>query len=65
MQQQFGITGVIITHDVKTAFEISDRIAFLYEGKIIFEGTVDEAQKSDIEVLNDFIQGKIEYKDLD
>jgi len=65
MQQQFGITGVIITHDVKSAFEISDRIAFLYEGKIIFEGTADEAQKSDIEVLNDFIRGKIEYKDLD
>jgi len=63
MQEQFGITGVIITHDVKSAFEISDRIAFLHEGKIIFEGTVEEAQNSNLEVLDDFIRGKIEYED--
>jgi len=63
MQKRFGITGVIITHDVKSAFEISDRIAFLHRGKIIFEGTVDEAQNSDIELLMDFIQGRIEYDD--
>ncbi len=63
MQRQFGITGVIITHDVKSALEISDRIAFLYNGRIIFEGTVNEAQNTDIEVLNDFILGRLEYID--
>lgn len=60
MQEQFGITGVIITHDVKSAFEISDRVAFLYHGKIIFTGTVDEAERTDIEVLSDFIHGRME-----
>lgn len=59
MQAQFGITAVIITHDVKSAFEISDRIAFLYHGKIIFTGTVKDAEKSDIEVLSDFIHGRM------
>lgn len=63
MQEKFGITGVIITHDVKSALEISDRIAFLYNGRIIFEGTVNEAQNTDIEVLNDFILGRLEYID--
>lgn len=63
MQAKFGITGVIITHDVKSALEISDRIAFLYNGRIIFEGTVNEAQNSDIEVLNDFMMGRLEYID--
>jgi phospholipid/cholesterol/gamma-HCH transport system ATP-binding protein len=63
MQEKFGLTGVIITHDVKSALEISDRIAFLYNGRIIFEGTVNEAQNTDIEVLNDFILGKLEYID--
>jgi phospholipid/cholesterol/gamma-HCH transport system ATP-binding protein len=63
MQQKFGITGVIITHDVKSAFEVSDRIAFLYDGKIIFEGTVKEAQCTDIRVLDDFIKGRLEYID--
>ncbi|MCH8029902.1 MAG: ABC transporter ATP-binding protein [Candidatus Dadabacteria bacterium] len=59
MQQKFGVTGVIITHDVKCAFVVSDRIAFLHDGQIIFVGTVEEAQNSDIEVLNDFIHAKL------
>jgi phospholipid/cholesterol/gamma-HCH transport system ATP-binding protein len=63
MQEKFGITGVIITHDVKSALEISDRIAFLYNGRIIFEGTVTEAQNTEIELLNDFILGRLEYID--
>ena len=63
MQEKFRITGVIITHDVKSALEISDRIAFLYNGRIIFEGTVNEAQNTDIELLNDFILGRLEYID--
>jgi phospholipid/cholesterol/gamma-HCH transport system ATP-binding protein len=60
MQQKFGVTGVVITHDVKSAFEVSDRIAFLYNGKIIFVGTVEEAQNTDIEVLSDFIHGRLD-----
>jgi phospholipid/cholesterol/gamma-HCH transport system ATP-binding protein len=59
MQAQFGITAVIITHDVKSAFEISDRIAFLHHGKIIFTGTVSDAEKTDIEILSDFIHGRM------
>ncbi len=59
MQKQFGITGIIITHDVKSAFEVSDRIAFLYKGKITFVGSVEEAQNTDIPELKDFILGKL------
>ncbi len=63
MQEQFGITGVIITHDVQSAFEISDRIAFLYHGKIVFTGTVDEAKNTDVKILSDFINAKMEGGD--
>lgn len=63
MQDEFGITGVIITHDVESAFEVSDRIAFLHEGKIVFTGTVKEARDSDIEVLSDFIHGRMDGDD--
>jgi phospholipid/cholesterol/gamma-HCH transport system ATP-binding protein len=63
MQAQFGITAVIITHDVKSAFEISDRVAFLHHGKILFTGTVEEAEKSDIEILSDFINGRMSGAD--
>ncbi|MGB3727817.1 MAG: ABC transporter ATP-binding protein [Thermodesulfobacteriota bacterium] len=63
MQEKFGITGVIITHDVQSAFEISDRIAFLYHGKIVFTGTVEEAKNTDVEILRDFINAKMEGGD--
>lgn len=63
MQAQFGITGVIITHDVQSAFEISDRVAFLYHGKIVFTGTVEEAKNTDVEILSDFINAKMEGGD--
>jgi len=63
MQKQFGITGVIITHDVQSAFEISDKIAFLYHGKIVFTGTVEEAKKTDVEILSNFINAKMEGGD--
>lgn len=63
MQKEFGITGVIITHDVESAFEVSDRIAFLHHGKIVFTGTVEEARNTDIEVLKDFIEGRMEDED--
>ena len=63
MQDQFGLTGVIITHDVQSAFEISDRIAFLYHGKIVFTGTVEEAKNTDVKILSDFINAKMEGGD--
>lgn len=63
MQAQFGITGIIITHDVESAFKISDRVAFLYHGKIIFTGSVEEAEKTNIEILSNFIHGRMEWAD--
>jgi phospholipid/cholesterol/gamma-HCH transport system ATP-binding protein len=59
MQKKFGITGVVITHDVASAFKISDRIAFLYKGKIVFVGTVEEVKNTTIEALSDFIHGRL------
>ena len=60
MRDEFGITGVIITHDLQSAYEVSDRIAFLYNGKIVFIGTVKEAQMSNIEAFRNFTEGKLE-----
>ncbi|HEY7534712.1 MAG TPA: ABC transporter ATP-binding protein [Thermodesulfobacteriota bacterium] len=59
MQKKFSITGVVITHDVASAFKISDRIAFLYKGKIVFVGTVEEVKNTTIEALSDFIHGRL------
>ena len=39
MKKKIGITSVVITHDMHSAFKISDYIAFLYEGEIMLYGT--------------------------
>lgn len=59
MQANFGITAIIITHDIiSSAFEVSDKIAFLYDGKIIFCGSVEQTRNTQIKELKDFIEGR-------
>ncbi len=53
-----NITSVIVTHDMKSAYRIADRIAMLYEGKIIFTGTPDEVKNSDNPYLRQFTEGR-------
>ncbi len=60
MNKKFNITSVIITHDIESAFAVSDRIAFLHEGKIVFVGSVEEARNTDNRVLYNFINGIME-----
>jgi phospholipid/cholesterol/gamma-HCH transport system ATP-binding protein len=50
-------TSVAVTHDMISAYKISDRIAMLYKGEIIFVGTPDEVKNSDSEIVQQFIHG--------
>ncbi|MBR6355990.1 MAG: ATP-binding cassette domain-containing protein [Alphaproteobacteria bacterium] len=52
-----GATTLTITHDMASARKIADRVAMLYEGKIIWIGTVEEMEKSDNPYLRQFISG--------
>jgi phospholipid/cholesterol/gamma-HCH transport system ATP-binding protein len=55
LQRRLGLTGVVVTHDLRSAFFVGDRIAFLYEGRIRFAGTVDEARASNDPQLHEFL----------
>jgi phospholipid/cholesterol/gamma-HCH transport system ATP-binding protein len=57
LQRRLGITSIVVTHDIQSAFQVADRVAFLYEGKILFEGTVQEAQDSPERLLREFLTG--------
>jgi phospholipid/cholesterol/gamma-HCH transport system ATP-binding protein len=57
MQKKFGFTAVMISHEVPDIFYFSQRIAMLDEGKIRFEGTPEEIQRSTDSVVQLFIQG--------
>ena len=52
-----GATTLTITHDMASARKIADRIAMLYQGKIIWIGTVAEMEKSDNPYLRQFVSG--------
>ncbi|MBN2346126.1 MAG: ABC transporter ATP-binding protein [Candidatus Aminicenantes bacterium] len=52
------ITAIVITHDMVSAYKISDKIAVLYEGEIIETGTVAEIRNSKSEIVRQFIEGR-------
>jgi phospholipid/cholesterol/gamma-HCH transport system ATP-binding protein len=59
-QKQFNFTCVVISHDIQSIFEIGDRIAMLYEGKIIEYGTPEELRVSKNPVIVQFLAGSID-----
>ena len=60
MSEELGVTGVVISHDMKSVFRISDRVAMLYDGVIREEGTPGQIQGSDDPIVRGFIEGRPE-----
>ncbi len=58
MDVKLGTTTVTITHDMKVAFKIADRVAMLYKGRIIEEGTPEVFQRSKNPIVEQFIEGR-------
>ena len=56
--KKLGTTQIVVTHDMESAYRIGDRIAMLYEGKIIAVGTPDEIRGSDDPIVQQFIAGE-------
>lgn len=57
MREKLNVTSVVITHDMKSAYKIADRIAMLYNGLIIGVGTSDEIKNTSDPVIKQFITG--------
>ena len=60
MKKELGVTGVVVTHDITSAYRISDRIVMLHEGRVRTSGTVAEIKESDDLLLRSFIEGRPE-----
>ncbi len=58
LQKRLSVTSVVVTHDMKTAFHTADQVAFLHEGRIYFDGLVDELRAADDAIIQDFIEGR-------
>jgi len=60
LQERFGVTSIVVTHDMKSAFDVANHIAYLHAGRIYFEGTPAELQQTNDQLLQDFLIGRSE-----
>src|ERR1700719_4274873 len=58
LQKRFGVTSIVVTHDMKNAFHVADRVAYLHEGRIYFHGTPRELEQTDNVFIQDFLLGR-------
>ena len=58
LKNELEITSVVVTHDIKSAYKVADRMAMLHEGGIIYEATPGEVERTDNEVVKQFIEGR-------
>ncbi|HWH03327.1 MAG TPA: ABC transporter ATP-binding protein [Gemmatimonadales bacterium] len=56
-REHLGVTGIVVTHDMRSAYTVGDRIAMLYEGKIRQVGSVAEIQTTQDPLVRQFIEG--------
>lgn len=64
LQKELGITSIVVTHDMKSACKIADRIIMLHKGKIEADGNAEAIQNSKSQVVQRFIKGEISEGDL-
>jgi phospholipid/cholesterol/gamma-HCH transport system ATP-binding protein len=64
LQKGLGVTTVVVTHDMKSAYKIADRIIMLNDGKIIADGDADYIRNHPHPVVQQFINGQVSEDDL-
>jgi len=63
LQERYSVTSIVVTHDMKSAFHVGDRIAYLHEGQIYFHGTPAQLQASTDPIIQDFLIGRSQTAD--
>lgn len=58
LSDNIGVTSIVISHDLRSIFGIADRIAMLYKGKLILDGSQDDFKNSDDPIVQQFINGR-------
>ncbi len=65
LKGELGVTSVAVTHDMKSAYKIADRIVMLHNGKIIADGDADYIRNHPDLIVQQFIKGEISKKELE
>jgi phospholipid/cholesterol/gamma-HCH transport system ATP-binding protein len=62
MREKLGVTGVVITHDMRSAYTVGTRIAMLYEGRVRWQGTIEEIHETADPIVRQFVEGRAEIE---
>jgi phospholipid/cholesterol/gamma-HCH transport system ATP-binding protein len=57
MQANLHVTSIVVTHDIKSAFTVADRMVLLYGGKVVYEGKPDEVRSTKDPMMHQFLEG--------
>jgi phospholipid/cholesterol/gamma-HCH transport system ATP-binding protein len=63
LSEELGVTSVMVTHDVRGAFRVADRLALLSDGKIVLQGTPEEFRSSPLEKVRAFLERDFETQE--
>lgn len=64
LKKELNITSVVVTHDMKSAYKIADRIIMLHDARVVADGSPEEIRNHSLPVVQQFINGQISEKDL-
>ena len=57
MQRRLGVTSIVVTHDLMSAYKVGDRFAMIYGGRVVYSGSADELRHTDNAMVRQFIEG--------
>lgn len=60
LHDQLRVTSIVVTHDMVSAYKVADRLAMLYNGKIVFTGSPEELKETQDPIVRQFITGSAE-----
>ncbi|MCU0915274.1 MAG: ABC transporter ATP-binding protein [Planctomycetes bacterium] len=64
LERELGVTSVVVTHDMKSAYKVGDRIIMLHNGKVIADGDADYIRNHPHPIVQQFINGQVSEDDL-
>jgi phospholipid/cholesterol/gamma-HCH transport system ATP-binding protein len=65
IQKTLKVTSIVVTHDLRTIFGVSDRVALLYKGCVEFNGTLDDLKTTQNATVKQFVEGRVAaYEDV-
>ena len=62
LNKKMNVTTIVVTHDMVSAYKVSDRIVMLHEGRVIHDGTPDETREAKQDIVRRFVTGEADDK---